>query len=165
MLHRKNLIKNPFFLLGHYSQTNILLRWLGEKGANKKWQEFVLPKNHQIRWATLNDLKRLTKRRLIRVKDNKVLFSKKGVAAFMALRVLQTSPLPSGQICLLAFDIPEKKRILRKFLRSFLKAADFERLQKSVWFSHFDASGVLNEYFSYLGLSKQIIVLTAFVDR
>lgn len=59
------------------------------------------------------------------------------------------------------FDVPEKDRRLRKFIRNFLESLGFFLIQKSVWMSMFDATKELNEYFYAVGLSDKILAFTA----
>jgi DNA-binding PadR family transcriptional regulator len=48
------------------------------------------------------------------------------------------------------FDIPENKRVNRKFLRAALKTIGFRMLQKSVWIGEFDIPKELIDYLYHL---------------
>ena len=53
--------------------------------------------------------------------------------AALAERRHSVSPLPDGQKRLVCFDIPERDRAKRRWLRGELIASGYRQLQKSVW--------------------------------
>ena len=71
-----------------------------------------------------------------------------------------------GEYCLVCFDIPEAVHYVRWALRRFLKTADFELLQKSVWFTNKDVFDEIQEYIKSLKVGKWVTVIRAkFIDK
>lgn len=72
-----------------------------------------------------------------------------------------------GQWRVLIFDIPEKYRKYRKFLRTELIDYGFEPLQKSVWVSPYRVSENLKDAIEELGIEKwaKIMVADALFDE
>ena len=62
---------------------------------------------------------------------------------------------------LVVFDIPEEKRKLRDYLRRYLKTLGFGKVQRSIWISPYDFSGIIQRYARKLKLSNYIFQITA----
>ena len=62
---------------------------------------------------------------------------------------------------LVVFDIPEEKRKLRDYLRRYLITLGFGKVQRSIWISPYDFSGVIQRYARKLKLSDYIFQITA----
>ena len=69
--------------------------------------------------------------------------------------------MKGGQVCLVVFDIPEDARRGRDALRQFLKNADFQMVQKSVWKSQKDVSVHVKRFIKRAGVSKWVKVFIA----
>lgn len=62
---------------------------------------------------------------------------------------------------IVAFDIPQKKALLRDTLRKKLKELGFGMLQESIWVSPHDFVADLREFLEVRGLSEMVFVLEA----
>lgn len=76
-----------------------------------------------------------------------------GIAALLRVKLRGIDALPKGSVCMVVFDVPEKKRIIRRQLCRLLEEVGFIRIQRSVWVSQLDAAELLKEFF----LAKNII--------
>ncbi len=65
----------------------------------------------------------------------------------------------SGQLVIVAFDIPEKQRTKRDWLRAVLQHLGFKMLQRSVWFGKIKIPRELPEDLRRLGLIDAVEVL------
>ncbi|MFH0905588.1 MAG: CRISPR-associated endonuclease Cas2 [bacterium] len=63
---------------------------------------------------------------------------------------------PDGKTRLVMFDIPEKLKANRNYLRTHLVELGFEMCQKSVWFSRLPCEDLIKLVAKYHGLSKYI---------
>jgi hypothetical protein len=110
-------------------------------------------------------LDRLRERKMILVDQKagkyQIALTEKGMYEALRLRVLRSDLLRAGDVCMVVFDIPERKRELRAQLRRFLSAAAFIPLQRSVWISPFNAADALSELFYSVKVGKWIQVYTA----
>jgi DNA-binding transcriptional regulator PaaX len=87
---------------------------------------------------------RLKKRGILEDKNNVFYLSQKGKMFFQnPYRKVRGKPLKNNKI-LIIFDIPEKKKKVREWIRNQIKDWDFKMVQKSVWISY----GPLPEEFS-----------------
>lgn len=66
-----------------------------------------------------------------------------------------------GRWRILIFDIPEKTRLKRDYLRQKLYALGFGHLQKSVWVSPFDITREVREFLRFQGLDEGVILFEA----
>ncbi len=62
---------------------------------------------------------------------------------------------------MVVFDIPESKRKIRDFFRSFLKEAGFIRLQQSVWVSNKDIAEYIIDLVRSASAEKWVSVVEA----
>lgn len=80
-----------------------------------------------------NNLYRLKNNGILDFDSGKnILFNKNKLQQHILFRKIKEKPARDTKIMVL-FDIPEKKRKTRNWLRSQLKLWDFEMLQQSVW--------------------------------
>lgn len=63
-----------------------------------------------------------------------------------------------GKIYLVTYDIPEEQRGNRDILRQYLRKIGCGMLQRSVWLTPYNPSGVLKEFIEEHGLSGAVIV-------
>lgn len=63
-----------------------------------------------------------------------------------------------GKWRLVIFDVPEKRRAVRDFLRSKLKQWNFIHLQQSVWASKKDCTKVLRDFIKHVGIEDWVMV-------
>ncbi|MCC6323165.1 hypothetical protein IT400_00030 [Candidatus Nomurabacteria bacterium] len=94
--------------------------------------ELVQKKKKKNRQVFLNNLHRLNKKGIIGFKDNNILINRKEVNKYFLFRNIKTKPTGDTQILVL-FDIPEKQRKIRNWLRLQLKLWDFKMIQQSAW--------------------------------
>lgn len=79
-----------------------------------------------------NNLYRLNKKGVFDLNSNDIIFNKNTLKRHILFTKIQTKPAGDTKVMVL-FDIPEKKRKIRNWLRLQLKLWDFEMLQQSVW--------------------------------
>ena len=80
-------------------------------------------------------------------KQYKVRLSKFGAEQAIEGLLSNSAYLPGQKHCLVAFDIPETHRKLRRSIRIALKDLDFKPLQKSVWITRKDNARYLRKLF------------------
>lgn len=79
---------------------------------------------------------------LLQVKPSRVFLTKKGRLRIEDIKKRQQNSLPAGnyqesssdRVVLVVFDVPEKEKRKRNWLRAVLKKMGFKMIQKSVWF-------------------------------
>jgi len=87
-------------------------------------------KNHQV---FLNNLYRLNKKGIINFTNKTdIVINKKAINLYFLFRNIQSKPTGETKVLVL-FDIPEKKRKIRNWLRLQLKLWDFSMIQQSAW--------------------------------
>ncbi len=73
-------------------------------------------------------------------------FTEKGRTEVLKVKIAACKDrLPSGQSCLVAFDIPERAAKIRYMFRKFLKQSGFMQHQRSVWMSPYNVSDDLRQ--------------------
>lgn len=148
----------PFRLSSGPART---LRWLGDNGAAHSYTDYKLPRDGRTKVILASGINRLRAGGFLKKDGKRVLFTDKGRIAYFKLKIEACGPLSNNEICLVAFDVPEKERQLRKFIRVFLDSLGFFPIQKSVWISTLDVTEELNEYFCAIGLDDKIVAFTA----
>lgn len=133
------------------------------KAKNYKTPDLFIPK--KTRRVFLGDLNRLARQGLITVKKKttkiEAALTTDGIMEFFKLSLNHSKKLPDGTICIVVFDVPEKTRKHRRFLRHFLWEKAFIPIQKSVWISQFDDAEILLSLFEMLKIKKWIKVYIA----
>ncbi|KKP87553.1 MAG: hypothetical protein UR90_C0002G0020 [Parcubacteria group bacterium GW2011_GWC1_35_8] len=79
-----------------------------------------------------NNLYRLKKKGMLDFSNRDIIFNKNTLRRNTLFAKIQAKPAGDTKVMVL-FDIPEKKRKIRNWLRLQLKLWDFEMLQQSVW--------------------------------
>lgn len=134
------------------SEAARILSFVGRHGGQKNWVEIKTSGTTKAKQKTSRVLFHLRARGLVDVKKDKkkirVCLTEKGAIEFWKLELISTDELPNGFYCLVVFDIPEKRAILRDLFRLFLKENCFFPLQKSVWISSFDMVKILKKIFT-----------------
>lgn len=134
------------------------LSWI----KSSKGRLLIPKRNQKDFWR---DLSRLKDKGLIETQNIgttvRARLTKQGELEFLRLRIYQNGPLSNGFICVVTFDIPERNRIERKLLRTLLKEFGFEKMQKSVWFSLFDAAEPLVDFFKATKVDRWVRVFVA----
>lgn len=106
------------------------------------------------------EFRRLRDKKLIKLtgdtEHHGILLTKKGLKEALRLRVSRASPLPSGHICIVAFDIPERARAARRACNTLLKDLGMIHVQKSVWVSEFDIAQELHHLVVACGFSRWV---------
>jgi len=78
-------------------------------------------------------LYRLKKRGIIKNKNDTIFLSNHGKKFYSSpYRKIGKNPLKNNKVMII-FDIPEKKRKVRSWIRSQIRDWDFKMIQKSVW--------------------------------
>lgn len=91
-----------------------------------------------------------------------VVLTHEGKAEGLRLFILSTQKeLPSGEYCLVSFDLPEDIRWARGTFRKFLKAAGFERVHHSLWKSNKDVLAPMQELIRVMNATKWIKAFSA----
>ena len=114
--------------------------------SNFKWprrieydyEEWLAIENIKEKKARRQAIKRLEKKRIIKIekkgKKMTALLTNEGlIQALIQKTSGEKSLLPSNQICLVTFDIPEYVKNVRNLFRALLKELGFKQAQRSVW--------------------------------
>lgn len=92
-------------------------------------------------------------------------FSDLGWRLGAARRIRNISARGRKGWCVVAFDFPEKQRADRDVFRSFLKAAGFVQLQRSVWGSSRDVIQQVCEVVDDAGIDEWVTVIEGTIER
>lgn len=115
------------FIISH------LLSWGSLKIQKSILYELVQKRRKLGRQAFNNNLYRLQKKGILNFDASKdIIINKKVLESCTLFRNIEEKPIGDQKVMVL-FDVPEKKRKMRNWLRSQLKLWDFEILQQSVW--------------------------------
>lgn len=111
-------------------------------------------------------LRRLKQKQLIKIekigKNAFVFLTDHGYIESLRARLLiSNNDLPSGQVCLVSFDIPEHVRDVRRALCVLLRKIGFECVQKSVWISHKNVVSPFKRYIEQASLNEWVRVFLA----
>ncbi|KKQ88115.1 MAG: hypothetical protein UT09_C0003G0017 [Parcubacteria group bacterium GW2011_GWF2_38_8] len=110
-----------------------LLSYRSSKIQKKILYELVQKRRILSRQVFNNNLYRLKKKGILDFDFNKdVVINKNSLVLHTFFTKIKERPTGDTKVMVL-FDIPEKKRKTRNWLRSQLKLWDFEMLQQSVW--------------------------------
>ena len=126
--------------------------------------KYIKNKNRQKIYSTYDYLKR--RNYFIEEKSNgvtKIIITEKGKMKILKIKngEFNAKKLPSEKSLIVFFDVPEKLRKHRTFLRLMLKQLNFERVQKSVWQSPYDSLKQLKEIINELSLNKFVQIIEA----
>jgi DNA-binding transcriptional regulator PaaX len=106
-----------------------------------------------------NNLYRLKKNGLLNFNLNKdVIFNRNTLRRHTLFTRIQESPEGHTKVMVL-FDIPEKKRKTRNWLRLQLKLWGFKMIQQSVWLGKGPLPNEFTERLNLLGISKCVKIL------
>mgnify|MGYP001581331649 CR=1 FL=1 len=111
---------------------SFLLSWGSSRIQRNILYELVQEKRKLNRRAFNNNLYRLKNRGVLNYSDKDVFFNKNSLKLHTLFTKVQEKPAGDKKVMVL-FDIPEKKRKIRNWLRLHLKLWNFEMLQQSVW--------------------------------
>lgn len=108
---------------------------------------------------------RLKQKKLIQIdrkaRKIKVFFTKKGSIEMLKVKICACKDrLPSDQVCLVTFDIPERATTVRYMFRKFLKQAGFIQHQRSVWASRYNVAEDMKNLVKLLKANDWISVYT-----
>ncbi len=82
------------------------------------------------------------------------------LAVLEKMRVIVKGPLKwDGRWRGIVFDIPEKKRVVRDFLRRYLHELGCYQLQKSIWITPYNITKYLKVYIQNAKLSKWVNII------
>jgi DNA-binding transcriptional regulator PaaX len=103
-------------------------------------------------------LYRLRKKGIIRSNERWIYIEKKNLVQFVNMNnfvIKDIFPNKSEKI-LISFDIPEKKKKVRDWLRNQIKYWDFEMIQKSLWLGYGPMPREFNDRLKQLGIYQNV---------
>ncbi len=101
-------------------------------------------------------LHRLEKRGFIEIDSSGLItFNKSKERLFVRLEYIKEKP-DSKKSIIIIFDIPEKQRKIRNWLRNQLKIWDFEMVQQSVWVGKGPLPRKFTDHLKMLGVHKNV---------
>ncbi len=114
-------------------------------------------------WDEYRRLKALEKKRVVKLKRSgrkiEYRITNDGWHETLKLRILTSEALlPEGEVCMVAFDIPEDIANVRRTFRYLLRRAKFRQVQRSVWVSNRDITRELAELVKVLRVEKYVRV-------
>lgn len=127
------------------------------KRSQKARRRAVAQALHQLRYRGAVEAKRTDGRLIIRLTEA----GWRRARMFKITRI--TAACPPGACCLVIFDVPEKYRRARNFLRRFLKECGFKQLQKSVWRCERDVAAAIASLVKELEIVEWVTVLNGIV--
>ena len=121
--------------------------------------ELVQKRRGLNRQAFNTNLHRLKKRGVLEFDFNKdIIFNKNSLRSYTLFSKIKAKPTGDIKVMVL-FDIPEKKRKTRDWLRSQLKLWDFKMIQQSVWLGKGPLPKQFTERLQLLGVNKCVKIL------
>lgn len=143
------------YLLDEYDMTSVYQKFHGTYYANKESQR--MRKKIRQEWEIKKAIKDLQKMNYIKVSKNgkRVYLIEKGALEFLKFNLLTRKPDWDRKWRVVIFDILEKKRGQRNFLRKQLKWLGFRELQKSVWVFPYDIKKELEELLTICDFDAQ----------
>ena len=106
-----------------------------------------------------NNLYRLKDKGILNFDSNKnILINRNGLNQYTTFRLIQDKPAGDIKVMVL-FDIPEKKRKIRNWLRLQLKLWEFEMIQQSVWLGKGPLPKEFRERLHFFGIDKCVKTL------
>jgi len=124
----------------------------------------LLPKLRQNEYTTSSAAK-LVKRGLLKFKDGYYQLTKEGEKILRRWELadynLKRPTKWDGKWRMIIFDIPEKKRSIRKQVVTLFNQAGFYRLQDSVWIYPYDCEDVIGLLKTDFGIGKDVLYIIA----
>ena len=101
---------------------------------------------------------RLNKKGIIKAKGNSIYINKENLLNFSTTKnsVMKGIFPNNTEKILISFDIPEKKKKIRDWLRNQIKYWDFEMIHKSLWFGYGPLPKEFNERLRQLGVFENV---------
>jgi len=126
------------YILDGFDMTSVCQKFHGTYYANKEeqWIREKIEQERKIKKA----IKQLQEMKYIKINKNgkKVYLIDKGALELLRYKFQQVRPEWDKKWRVIIFDIPEKRRKERDFLRTRLKWLGFKELQKSAWVFPYD---------------------------
>ncbi|MBI2673889.1 MAG: hypothetical protein HYX23_01245 [Candidatus Zambryskibacteria bacterium] len=124
----------------------------------------ILPKPRQREYV-LSSAAKLTKRGLLKFENGSYQLTREGEKTLRRWKLLnhelQKPKRWDGKWRMIIFDIPEKKRGIRKQVAMLFNQAGFYRLQDSVWIYPYDCEDVIGLLKTDFGVGKEILYVIA----
>lgn len=124
----------------------------------------ILPKPRQREYISSSTVK-LTKRGLLKFENGHYRMTVEGERVLRRWKLLNhelKQPKKwDGKWRIIIFDIPEKKRRVRKQISTLFNQAGFYRLQDSVWVYPYDCEDVIGLMKTDFGVGKEILYVIA----
>ncbi|MBT3230736.1 hypothetical protein HN358_03060 [Candidatus Uhrbacteria bacterium] len=108
--------------------------------------------HNKEKWSRKQTLKKLRQKKFIL--ENKIAdqyyisLTEKGIEEYLRLKSMNANYLPSNQLCVVSFDIPESQKLIRRQIRHLLKRIGFKQMHRSVWTTKKNVSDDLSRLFS-----------------
>lgn len=152
-------------LLGGFDMTSVYQKFYGTYYANKEEQR--IKERTRKEWEIKRAIKRLQSMDYIKINEGhkKAYLTEKGLLEFIKFRIQDSKSSWDGKWRMVVFDISEKIRTQRDFLRKQLKWLGFKELQKSVWIFPYDIKKDLEEILTIFGLDFSGDVRFVIVDK
>jgi len=124
----------------------------------------ILPKSRQKEYVSSSAVK-LVKRGLLKFKDDHYQLTTKGERILRRWRlanyILNKPKKWDSKWRMVIFDIPEKKRRVRKQISSLFNQAGLYRLQDSVWVYPYDCEDIIGLLKTDFGIGKDLLYVIA----
>lgn len=132
-------------LLDGFDTRSVYQKFYGTYYANKERQR--IKEKIRKEWEIKQAIKRLQNMDYIKIDEahKRAYLTEKGLLEFIKFRIQDKESIWDKKWRVVVFDIPEKKRNQRNFLRGRLKWLGFKELQKSVWIFPYDIKQELEE--------------------
>ncbi len=125
--HWEDEVSFSDFIVSH------LLSWRSVRIQRRVLYELVKKRRHKNQQIFNNNLHRLKNKGVISFDSKKnVVINKKELQSYVSFKNMNVKPTGEIQVLVL-FDIPEKKRKVRNWLRLQLKLWNFKMIQQSAW--------------------------------
>ena len=154
------------FRMASFSINSALLYSAGHPALHKNHAEMIkYLANRRKRIKFQNTLYRMVKQKILqkRIEGKKCgyLLTPEGKKEIFKLKLkqLKKKKLQDNRWLMVFFDIPEKRRILRDYLRDMLKNIGFNQLQKSIWVSRYDIAKEVEIFLNENNLEKLVHIM------
>ncbi|OGI78592.1 hypothetical protein A3C57_00845 [Candidatus Nomurabacteria bacterium RIFCSPHIGHO2_02_FULL_33_12] len=104
-----------------------------------------------------SNLHRLQNKGLIKLDNKNILINKEYLGLHTKFKNIEAKPTGESKILVL-FDIPEKKRKIRDWIRLQLKLWDFKMIQQSVWMGNGPLPKEFGDHLNLLGVKNCVKV-------
>jgi len=124
------------------------------------WSRVYMRQKNLSTEAFRQHIYRLHKKGIIEAKGNKVYIYRENLLKFSVKRnsIMKNIFPDKTEKVLISFDIPEKKKKMRDWLRNQIKYWDFEMIHESLWLGYGPLPKAFNDRLKHLGIYKNVRV-------